>query len=207
MCVCKDLFLQQFETPLQKDEPLAANVFLCWDFFLSPKYFLCFNRSNAMNVGYGCKKYIISLKKGIAIYCHRNRLVPFSYTVQFSSPPFPLLKKVLYCSHPITSRILGLIFYIIVLFSATVVCNEQCLHLSSVPRRYISQTMHFSLPKNCMVTCHTVSNHRFGCSVFLILSAWTFASSVLVCNNQTFLYGGDNYLFTLMSVWIRCVRG
>lgn len=104
------------------------------------------------------------------------------------------------------------------LSTTTLGCNTSAVGVSVVCHVVIcprpSQTMYFSLPKSCMVICHIVSNHWFECSVFLIHSAWTFASSVLVCNNQMFLYGvvirwlPCDYLFTFNErVWLDWVRG
>lgn len=78
--------------------------------------------------------------------------------------------------------------------SLTLGCNKRVLdvsvmcHVVMYPPPRLKQCI-FSLPKNSTVICHIVSKHWFEWSVFLIHSAWTFASSVLVCNNQMFQCG------------------
>lgn len=112
----------------------------------------------------------------LLFYCFKDRTVNHLWSVGVRSPNW--FSK--------TSQHLSL--------SLTLGCNKRVLdvsvmcHVVMYPAPRLKQCI-FSLPKNSTVICHIVSKHWFEWSVFLIHSAWTFASSVLVCNNQMFQCG------------------
>lgn len=169
-----------------------------------------------MNVGYGCKIYLhaharMCLKRSLLYSLSQKwsrSLFLLGAIIISIAPPFLLVNKVLQLSRcQSVSRILILIISPF----TTLGCNTSAVsvvcHVVLCPR-----TKYFSLPKSCI--CHVVSNHWFECSVFLIHSAWTFASSVLVCNNQMFLYGVvvrwlpcDLFVHFNERVWLDWMRG
>lgn len=171
---------------------------LCGILSVSLNYFCVLTETMLWMSVYGCNIYILHAdtriclkkKKVVARFSHRNvSLLLLLGAVLISNAPlfFLLLNKGTVTQSSSQKHHRTLLSPSLHLLG----CNTSAQ--LSVPSSSVYPTLPnttcFSLPKNCMVICHVVSNHWFECSVFLIHSAWTFASSVLVCNNQMFLYG------------------